>query len=231
MVKVHIVDGEAKRRGQLCRLFASRSFHSEPFDSVKELLEFRPLHGCVFVHDVADHIEKLLHGLRQNVWLPVIGYGNGTETCRIVRAMQEGAVSYLPLPLQVDEFLNEYERLERISGQQFARNQRSTQARLKLEKLSEREREILRCLLDHGTSKVIARHLKISPRTVEAHRANIMTKLKVRTVAQAIQIAVEGDVLEANFPSSVTRVESATSHVGSAMHGGWSGTWKELAAA
>ena len=50
-------------------------------------------------------------------------------------------------------------------------------------------------MLDHGTSKAIARHLGISPRTVEAHRANLMTRLDVASTNEAIRIAVEGDAM------------------------------------
>ena len=50
-------------------------------------------------------------------------------------------------------------------------------------------------MLDHGTSKAIARHLGISPRTVEAHRANLMARLDVTSTSEAIRIAVEGDAL------------------------------------
>ncbi|MEP2722595.1 LuxR C-terminal-related transcriptional regulator [Roseibium sp.] len=195
MLKVYVVDDDAMRRGRICRVFQTLSIHAEPFDSIEELLRFKPSQGCVLAHDGAEGIASLIKGLKQDNWLPVIGYGEAADTLRVVRAMQGGAVSYLQLPLQPDEFLREYEMLQRDFGHVFARNHRSASAKLILERLSEREREILVAMLDHGTSKVIARHLAISLRTVETHRANIMMKLKVRTLAQAIEIAVEGDIL------------------------------------
>lgn len=52
-------------------------------------------------------------------------------------------------------------------------------------------------MLDHGTGKQIAGQFGISPRTVEAHRANLMARLDVRTASQAIQLAIEGEAYAA----------------------------------
>ncbi|WP_370033394.1 LuxR C-terminal-related transcriptional regulator [Qipengyuania mesophila] len=66
-----------------------------------------------------------------------------------------------------------------------------------LDALSKREREILGCMLDHGTGKQIAGQFGISPRTVEAHRANPMARLDVPIASQAIRLAIEGEAYAA----------------------------------
>lgn len=204
MSKVYVVDDDAMRRAQICRLLASENIHPEPFDSIDELLQFMPSRGFILVYDEGEGVLELVQKLERDTWLPVIAYCDRPETARIVTAMQSGVASYVAYPLKADEFRREYDKLQGAFAVKFAKQQRSTAARKMLETLSNREREILACMLDHGTSKAIARHLGISPRTVEAHRANLMARLEVRTAAQAIRIAVEGDAfgltVEASAP-------------------------------
>ncbi len=193
MSKVYVVDDDAVRRARICLLLVNEKIHPEPFESISEFLQFMPSQGVVLFHDRDDQILALIEGLERETWLPVIAFSEDPKTARIVRAMQAGVASYLSYPLQPESFLREYHKLDRAFAAKFAKQQRATLARKMLETLSNREREILSCMLDHGTSKAIARHLGISPRTVEAHRASLMARLEVRTAAQAIRIAVEGD--------------------------------------
>ena len=66
----------------------------------------------------------------------------------------------------------------------------SDEARDRIAALSAREREVLEGLLAGGTNKVIGRTLGLSPRTVEIHRARVMQALGVRTLPEAILIAM-----------------------------------------
>jgi two-component system response regulator FixJ len=209
MSKVYVVDDDAVRRAQICRLLTGEDIHPEPFDSIDELIRFMPSEGFILVHDEGEGVFELIQRLESEIWLPVIAYSDEPQTARIVSAMQSGVSSYVTYPLKAAEFRREYDKLKGALANQFAKRQRSTAARKMLEMLSTREREILSCMLDHGTSKAIARHLGISPRTVEAHRASLMARLEVRTAAQAIRIAVEGDAF--GLPTEVsTRQDNAT---------------------
>lgn len=209
MSKVSVVDDDAVRRAQICRLLADENIHPEPFDSIDELLHFMPSQGFILIHDEGEGVFELIERLERETWLPVIAYSDAPQTARIVRAMQSGAASYVTYPLQAAEFRREYDKLKSAFAAKFAKQQRSTAARKMLETLSNREREILACMLDHGTSKAIGRHLGISPRTVEAHRASLMARLEVRTAAQAIRIAVEGDAFGLTA-ASATHQDNAT---------------------
>lgn len=194
MQKVYVVDGDASRRADICRSLFSEDFHFEPFDSAEEFLKFMPSLGLVLCHDHFGQLPALIEGLEQRVWLPVVAYSEAPKPGRVVRAMQMGVSSYLGFPLTPDVFRSEFINLQRAFASEWERKKRAVEARRMLETLSSRETEILACMLDYGTSKAIARHLEISPRTVEAHRANLMTRLGVDTAAQAIRIAVEGEV-------------------------------------
>jgi len=106
--------------------------------------------------------------------------------------------------------LEEYEKLREFFAIQYERRRRESTARNLVGTLSTREREILTCMLDFGTSKEIARHLGISPRTVETHKANLMARLQVKTSTEAIRVAMEGGV----FPIRVDDLPVAEESVG-----------------
>ena len=72
-------------------------------------------------------------------------------------------------------------------------------ARENIERLTPRERDVLLGLIDGKANKIIAYELDISPRTVEIYRANLMDKLGVRSVAEAVRIAFAAGLV-AVFP-------------------------------
>ena len=72
------------------------------------------------------------------------------------------------------------------------------QARARIEGLSPRERDVLMGLIEGRANKVIAYELDISPRTVEIYRANLMTKLRVRSLPEALRIAFAAGLIPAS---------------------------------
>ncbi|KRB80733.1 two-component system response regulator [Sphingomonas sp. Root710] len=106
-----------------------------------------------------------------------------------VEAMKSGAIDFIEKPydnrLLLNALENGFARIENrekeVSAIQVAREN--------IEKLTPRERDVLLGLIDGKANKIIAYELDISPRTVEIYRANLMDKLGVRSVAEAVRIA------------------------------------------
>lgn len=192
MLKVFVIDSAAARRAHVCRLLMDCRIHSEPFETVAEFTEHMPSQGLVLYCDERGDMAQLVEALEQRSWLPVIAYAHQPDIQRVVRAMQAGAASYVGFPIDPAEIMAEYGKLQGSFAARLAQRERASTARRRLDTLSNRERQVLGCMLDYGTSKEIARYLGISPRTVEAHRANLMVRLDVRTATQAIRVAVEG---------------------------------------
>lgn len=191
MLKSFVIDSDAARRAQVCRLLIEHGVHCEPFETVEEFAAFLPSAGLVLHCGTAEFMEKLVGRFDQGSFLPVIAYSEEPEVSCVVRAMQAGAASYLRFPFLAEDVMREYAELEGNHRMRLATHGRRLAARRQLETLSKREREVLGCMLDHGTSKEIARILGISPRTVEAHRASLMARLDGRTASQAVRVAVE----------------------------------------
>jgi len=106
-----------------------------------------------------------------------------------VQAMKAGAVDFLEKPYKADALLETidkaFERMEHDS----AGSAQIEGARAKVAILSPRERDVLTGLIAGRSNKVIAYDLAISPRTVEIYRANLMTKMGVRSLSEALRIA------------------------------------------
>lgn len=118
--------------------------------------------------------------------LPVIimtGHGN-VELCR--RAFKGGALEFLTKPIDADVLIETVSMALEQHEQALATQQQLANYRQRLNQLSAREREVAALIIQGETSKQIANILSLSPRTVEAHRANLFAKLEVSSLALLI---------------------------------------------
>ncbi len=117
----------------------------------------------------------------------VVLTGHGTvELCR--RAFKAGAAEFLEKPVDDDLLLDALHQAVRAHVRSRERLAAGREARERVARLSEREREVLGLVVDGLTNKEIARALALSPRTVETHRANLSAKLEVDTLAQLVRL-------------------------------------------
>lgn len=106
-----------------------------------------------------------------------------------VQAMKAGALDFVEKPYEASVLLATVETaFARLEQSSLAAAQ-GAQARAKIEALSPRERDVLMGLIEGRANKVIAYELDISPRTVEVYRANLMVKLSVRSLPEALRVA------------------------------------------
>jgi two-component system response regulator FixJ len=126
----------------------------------------------------------------------IILTGQGNVTLA-VEAMKAGAVDFMEKPYEVEMLMQVVETaFERIEMSNDAAS-RVEEARAKIAKLSPRETDVLKGLIEGRSNKVIAYDLDISPRTVEIYRANLMDKLEVRSLSEALRIAFAAGLLKA----------------------------------
>lgn len=191
---LHCVDGDVRSRAELARAMFDLGHHAEVYGSMAELVEHDPRSGIIFARDGAadDAVAGILEQLAdKGVWLPVVATGSTPTTRRIVAAIKAGALDYLPLPVDRARLSSMLEVISEEAIQKASEMRRMVEARGRIASLSGREREVLEWLAEGSSNKAIARELDISPRTVEIHRANMMTKLGARHAAEAVRLRIE----------------------------------------
>ena len=125
----------------------------------------------------------------RGVGLPVIIMTGHGDVGLAVRAMKAGAVDFIEKPFDKTTLLACIDEGFRRLSRKEATSDRRKEAQVRLQALTPREREVLDGLAEGLPNKTIAFDLGISPRTVEIHRANLMTKLAVRSLSEALRIA------------------------------------------
>ena len=148
--------------------------------------------GCVLLDVRMPEIDGLQvqKELRaRGIAIPIIVMTGHGDVQVAVEAMKAGAVDFIEKPFEKAVLLAALEDgFDRIE-QSGLRAERAEQAAVRLKALTPREQDVLRGLVDGLPNKSIGYDLGISPRTVEIHRAHLMEKLGVRSLADALRIA------------------------------------------
>lgn len=196
---VFLVDDDADIRGALSRALGLRGYRVKPFASAQAFLEYYQtgVWGCL----ILDYGMPEMNGLQlqrhlreSDSCLPIIfitGHGGVPES---VEAMKMGAVDFLEKPFKQSILINRIEAALEAAAQQREETQQFSGVVTRFETLTEREREIASMLATcpgRNTSKEIARELGISPRTVDHHRARILEKMDVGTVAELVETSLK----------------------------------------
>ncbi|WP_300974984.1 response regulator FixJ [Sphingomonas sp. LHG3406-1] len=191
---VHLVDDDEAVRRSAAFMLKTAGFRVQSYDSGVALLkEVRGLEpGCILLDIRMPEMDGLevQRALREaGCMLPVIIMTGHGDVPIAVQAMKAGAIEFLEKPFEKASLVAALEHgRERL--QQKARNaSQAEEARDRLNILTPRERDVLAGLVNGLPNKTIAYDLGISPRTVEIHRANLMDKLEVRSLSEALRIA------------------------------------------
>jgi two-component system response regulator FixJ len=191
---IHIIDDEEAVRRSAGFMLKTSGFVVETWASgtafLKEVRHASP--GCILL-DVRmpemDGLEVQQALNERGVAMPVIVLTGHGDISIAVRAMKAGAVDFIEKPFEKAVLLGAidaaFARLEDKKG----RADRESEAAVAIAALTPRERDVLDGLAQGLPNKTIAYDLGISPRTVEVHRANLMTKLAVRSLSDALRIA------------------------------------------
>ena len=191
---VHLVDDDASVRRSVGFMLKTSGHQVHSYESGAELLKNRSHldQGCILL-DIRmpgmDGLEVQQALQESGVGLPVIIMTGHGDVGLAVRAMKAGAVDFIEKPFEKDTLLSSLEEGFRRVSRKEAAHDRRMDAEVRLQALTAREREVLAGLTQGLPNKTIAYDLGISPRTVEIHRANLMTKLEVRSLSEALRIA------------------------------------------
>lgn len=206
---IYIVDDDEAVRRSLGFLLKTSGHEVSSFSDGKEFLQgaasLKP--GCVLLDVQMPQMGGLeLQEELQEAGIPhpvVVMTGHG-DIDIAVQAMKAGAVDFIEKPFDKDIMLEAIdEAFERLDNAATL-SKRKELAKVLVNGLTPRERDVLEGLARGYPNKTIAYDLGISARTVEIFRANLMKKLNARSLAEALRIAFAAGIgdIPANAPPS-----------------------------
>ncbi len=193
---VFIVDDDDAVRESLAFLMKSVGLRAESFSSAQAFLDgYNPARAGCLVLDIRmpgmSGLELQDKLIQMGSILPVIFITGHGDVPMAVKAIKAGAADFVQKPFRDQELIDRIrEVLEEDAHTRAEKLQRNEILR-RMDTLTEREREVMEQVVDGKANKVVAIDLNVSQRTVEIHRANVMEKMKARSLAQLVRLVMK----------------------------------------
>jgi FixJ family two-component response regulator len=192
---VFLVDDDVSVRRALARLIKSAGYQVRSFASAREFLDG----GCSSEGPGCLVLDVRMPGLsgmdlqrelqRTRLILPIVfitGHGNIPMT---VHAMKAGAVDFLQKPVRDKDLLHAIEQALARAVRERAELKEAKDIQSRVEKLTTREREVMNLVVRGLLNKQIAFELGTAEKTIKVHRARVMEKMKVNSLADLVRLA------------------------------------------
>ena len=191
---VYIVDDDVAVRDSLRMMLQAAGYQVRTFSQARQFLADAELdRGCL----IADIRMPEMSGLelqeelvRRKAEIPVIIITGHGDIPLAVRAMSAGAIDFIEKPFERERILGSIEKAMQVGTKNQSRGAEIRAALDLLQQLTPREKSVLEELVKGHANKVIAKVLDISPRTVEIHRARIMSKLHARSLSDIVRTSL-----------------------------------------
>lgn len=194
--KVFLVDDDSSIRRALTRLIKSAGYEAVAFASARDFLDSGRLTDQALACLVLDVRMPGLSGLdlqhelqARNTVLPIIFVTGHGDIPMGVKAMKDGAVDFLPKPVKDSVLLNAIEQALARAAREQGERQEVEKLQDRLNTLTPREREVMSLVVRGYLNKQIAFELGTVEKTVKVHRARVMEKMKVQSLADLVRIA------------------------------------------
>ncbi len=198
---IHIIDDDEALRVALARLLTATGYNVKTYPSAVEFLlraaDDGP--GCILLDYRLPgpnglELQEVLH--RRMNSMPVIFLSGAADISKAVLAMKAGAVDFLSKPVKQEELLAVVKNALMLQAETCGRHELISTWREMYATLSPRELEVFDGIVAGRLNKQIAADIFASERTVKAHRASIMAKMCVNSLAELVQIAVHLNLCE-----------------------------------
>ncbi len=194
-ITVFIVDDEEAIRDSLTMLIESVGLVAETYDSAQAYLEnFDPARpGCL----ILDVRMKGMSGLslqdelnKKPLHPPIIIITGHGDVQMAVRAVKAGASEFLEKPFNEQQLLDSIHIAIEQDAEQRGKASKLAEIQERVDRLTEREKEVMELIVTGMLNKNIAHELNISQSTVEAHRAKVMDKMEARTLSDLMRMII-----------------------------------------
>ena len=192
---VFVVDDDRAMRDSLRWLLESIGLTVRTYATAAEFLrEHQPSQPGCLVLDVRmpgmSGLDLQAELVQRGAELPTIVVTGHAEVAMAVRAVKAGAIDFIEKPFSDQLLLDRVRQALEIDRQSREVRARREEARRRLASLSGREREVLELVAAGKANKEVAATLGLSTKTVEVHRAHVMSKMAVDSLAELIRVAI-----------------------------------------
>jgi two-component system response regulator FixJ len=198
-IVVHIVDDEESVRNSLAFLLGTAGFAVRTHASATAFLEVSGSikNGCL-VTDLRmpdiDGVELLRQLRSRDAMLPAIVVTGHGDVQMAVEAMKNGALDFIEKPFDDEVLIGSIHRAVEHAASERDAAAAVMKIRERLERLTEREMQVLKGVVQGQANKIIAVELGISPNTVEVYRAKLMGKMQAKSLAELVRMVMEIDL-------------------------------------
>ena len=192
---VYIVDDDEAVRDSLRWLLEANTYRVKSFASAEAFLaEYREDQPGILIVDVRmpgmSGLQLQEELIARHSIMPVVFITGHGDVPMAVDTMKKGAVDFLEKPFNETDLRDIVSRMFEIANDSLRKEHAKREHEAMLSRLTAREQQVLERIVAGRLNKQIADDLGISIKTVEAHRANIMEKLQVTTVADLMKVAL-----------------------------------------
>ena len=200
-VLVYVVDDDCAIRDSLRWLLEGEGFVVQTHESAEDFLATyagdQPACAVVDVRMPGMSGLELQETLAHNhAGLPLVFITAHGDVPLAVMAMRHGAIDFVEKPFKDAQLIESVRRALAMHIRRPGSDAEAGVIRARAAGLSARERDVLMAVVDGKSSKIIARELSIAIKTVEAHRARIMVKLGVNSLAALVRLVVQYGLLQ-----------------------------------
>lgn len=193
---IALIGGDIDENDALAQVLIAHGIKLEPFGDVSKVLASGWEGSLALVHDSADTIDKLQAKFsRQSRHVILIAFASKPNVKDVVQAMKKGVSDYLAWPATEAALVQAIVAAHQSESTKTPMMSREADAKERIERLTKRERQVLKYVSDGSTNREIAERLGISPRTVEIHRANMLSKVRANNSPEAVKIAADAGLL------------------------------------
>ena len=196
---VFVIDDDPSMRKSLARLLDAAHYKTEVFNAASDFLlrSVYPGPSCVIVDVKMPGLsgiafqEALIENGRNEQLVFITAHG---DIAMCAQAMKAGAVDFLPKPFNPKQLLESVERALARSSEQLLRASEKNRACQLLQQLTPREYEVMQLVATGMLNKQVGAELGMAEKTVKTHRAHVMQKLHITSVAELMRVLQKAEI-------------------------------------
>jgi two-component system response regulator FixJ len=197
---VHVIDDDAAVLDSIGMLLDSIGLSNICYTDAQVFLDalseekFEKHNGCILL----DIRMPLISGIecqykleKMGCGMPIIFVTGHGDVPTAVEAMKHGAAEFIQKPFREQVLIDAIQKALQGNLKDQKRHEKIKKSQLKLASLTKRETQILEAVVSGKANKVIAVEINLSQRTVEIHRAHVMEKMEVKSLAELVKVVID----------------------------------------